>query len=152
MVYGLSIWSQTNQCIINQVECLYNRALKVLDRKQITYHHCQILSKYKILSFAHFVFFHYVKLVFKCLNGLAPMPLCKFIVRLQGSSRSTRAASSGNCRVIHCKTSFAQTALSVKGVNFFNSLPDYLKSIANYNHFKKATESWLLHQQTCSHV
>ncbi len=62
--YGLSIWSQTNQCIINQVECLYNRALKVLDRKQIRYHHCQILSKYKILSFAHFVFFYYVK----CLN------------------------------------------------------------------------------------
>ncbi len=97
IVYGLSIWSQTNQCITNQVECLYNRALKVLDRKQIRYHHCQILSKYKILSFAHFVFFHYVKLVFKCLNGLAPMPLCNFFVRLQGSSRSTRAASSGNC-------------------------------------------------------
>ncbi len=33
MVYGLSIWSQTNQCIINQVECLYNRALKVLESK-----------------------------------------------------------------------------------------------------------------------
>ncbi len=49
MAYGLSIWSQTNQCIINQVECLYNTALKVLDRKQIRSHHCQILSK-----FAHF--------------------------------------------------------------------------------------------------
>ncbi len=110
MVYGLSVWSQTNQCIINQAECLYNRALKVLDRKQKRYHHLMILS------FAHFVFFHYVKLVFKCLNGLAPMPLCQFFVRLQGSSRSTRAASSGNCSVIHCKTSFAQTVLSVKGV------------------------------------
>ncbi len=54
-----------NYIITNQVECLYNRALKVLDRKQIRYHRCQILSKYKILSFAHFVFFHYVNL---CLN------------------------------------------------------------------------------------
>ncbi len=94
MVYGLAIWSQTNQCIINQVECLYNRALKILDRKQIRYHRCQMLSKYKILSFAHFVFFHYVKFVFKCLNGLALMLLCTFFERLQGSSRSTRAASS----------------------------------------------------------
>ncbi len=105
-------------------------------------------SKYKILSFAHFVFFHYIKLVFKCLNGLGPMPLCNFFERLQGSSRSTRVASlasSGNCRVI-------QTVLSVKGVTFWNSLPDYLKSIANYNNLKKAMKSWLIHQQTCSHV
>ncbi len=80
------------------------------------------------------------------------MPLCKFFVRLQESRRSTRAASSGNCRVIHCKTSFAQTALSVKGVKSFNLLPDYLKSTTNYSYFKKATKSWLIHQQTCSHV
>ncbi len=57
--------------------------------------------------------------------------------RLQGSSRSTRAASSGNCKVLFCKTSFAQTVLSVRGVQFWNSLPDYLKSAANYNHFFK---------------
>ncbi len=33
MVYGLCIWSQTNQCIINQVECLCNRALNILDKR-----------------------------------------------------------------------------------------------------------------------
>ncbi len=54
--------------------------------------------------------------------------------------------------VIHCKTSFTQTVLSVKVVQFGNLLPDYLKSIANYNHLKKAMKYWLIHQQTCSHV
>ncbi len=72
--------------------------------------------------------------------SLYPHDIC--FVRLQGSSRSTRAASSGNCRVILCKTSFAQTALSVKVVHLFNSLPDYLKSIANY--YNKKSHSILV--------
>lgn len=129
MSYGLPIWCQTNQSVINQIECLYNRALKILDGQQIRYHHCQIFSKYKILSFAHFVFLQYVKFVFKCLNGLAPQPLCNFFERLQ---RVQQIHQSG-CKIVFCKTSFAQPALSVKCVKLWNSLPNCLKSAASFN-------------------
>ncbi len=122
--YGIwisySIWSQTNQSIINQVESLYNRALKMLDRKQIRYH--QILSKYKILSFAHFVFFHYVKFVFKMFKWSYVMFLRDCSGAVDPLERLLVEAV-----VIHCKTSFVQTVLSVKGVQFGNLLPDYLK-------------------------
>ena len=86
---GLTTWSQANQSVIKSIECLYNQALKILDKKQIRYHHCCNLMKYNILSFAYFIDFHYVKLVFKCLNGLAPQPLCKYIKRLQSCSESS---------------------------------------------------------------
>ena len=127
-------------------------ALKILDKKQIRYHHCRILSKYKMLSFANFIDFHYVKLMFKCLNGLAPLPFCKYIMTLQSCNRSTRAASSGNCKVPFCKTSFAQTAFSVKGAKSWNALPDHLKFAANFTTFKRATKSCLIQRQTCTHV
>ncbi len=76
MAYGLSIWSQTINCIINQVECLYNTALTVLDRKQIRCHYCQILSK--LLTF------HYVKLCVEMFKW--DLLLCPYVffVRLHG--------------------------------------------------------------------
>ncbi len=109
------------------------------------YHHCHILSKYNFLSFANFVDFQYVKLVFPCLYGLAPQPLFKYVQKPQ--SRSTRAASSGNCKVPFCKTSFAQSTFSVKGAKSSNTLPDHLESIADFHIFKKATKFWLVQQQ-----
>ena len=71
--YGITTWSQAHQSSMKSIECLSNRALKVLD-KRIRYHHCQILSKYKILSFANFISLHLVKLAYKCINYTAPQP------------------------------------------------------------------------------
>lgn len=114
----------------------YNRALKVLDKNRIRYHHCQIQSKYKILSFVNFISLHLVKLVFKCLNDAAPLPLCKIITRQQ-STRSTRFASKVNCNIPFRRTSFAQVAVSVKGAKLWNALPDHLKCIPTLATLKK---------------
>ncbi len=130
MSYGLTTWSQAHQSSVKTIECLYNRAWKVLDKKRIRYHHCQILSKYKILCFENFTSLHFVKLVFKCLNNAAPISLCKIITRQQSRTRSaTRSALKDNCSIPFCRTSFAQTAFSIKEAKLLNSLPDHLKCI-----------------------
>ena len=148
--FGLTTWSQAHQSSLKAIECLYNRTLKVLDKKRIRYHHCQILTKHKILSFANFISLHFVKLVFKCLNNTAPVPLCKTI-KQQSSRSTTRAASKGNCSIPFRRTSFAQTAFSVKGAKLWNSLPDNLKSIPTLATFKKNTKLWLFQEQHCNH-
>ncbi len=125
--YGLTTWSQAHQSLVKTIECLYIRAWKVLDKKRIRHHHCQILSKYKMLSFAKFISLHCVKLVFKCLNNAAPIPLCKIITRQQSGTRSiTRSVLKGICSFPFRRTSFAQT---IKGAKLWNSLPDHLKCI-----------------------
>ncbi len=86
--YGLTTWSQVHQSSVKTIESLYNRAWKVLDKKIIRFHHCQILSQYKILSFSNFTSLHFIKLVFKCLSNAAPTSLCKIITRQQSGSRS----------------------------------------------------------------
>jgi len=134
--YGITTWSQAHQSSVETIECLYNRALKVLDKKRIRYHHCHIQSKYKILSFVNFISLHLIKLIFKCLNDAASLPLCKIITRQQ-STRLTRSAFKVNCNIPFCRTSFAQTAVSVKGAKLWNSLPDYLKCIPTLDIFKK---------------
>ncbi len=149
--YGLTTWSQAHQSLVKTIECLYNRAWKVLDKKRIRLHHCQILSKYKVLSFANFISLHCVKLVFKCLNNAAPIPLCKIITRQQSGTRSiTRSALKGNCSIPFRRTSFAQTAFSIKGAKLWNSLSDHLKCIPTLAIFKKQNKLWLLQEQYCS--
>ena len=112
--------------------------MKVPDKKRIRYNHCQILSKYTILSFVHCFSILFVKLVFKCLNNTAPQTLCKTINWLQTGARSTTCATlKGNCSIPFCKTSFAQTVFSVKGAQLWNSVPDHLKCIPIWNLQKK---------------
>ncbi len=141
MSYGFNTWSQAHQSSVKTIECLHNRAWKVLDKKRIRYHHCQILSKYTILSFANFTSLHLVKLVFKCLNNAAPKSLCKIITRQQSGTKSTtQSALKGNCSIPFCRTYFAQTAFSIKGAKLWNSLPDHLKCIPTLAIFKKTKQ------------
>ncbi len=136
--YGLTTWSQAHQSSVKTIECLYNRAWKVLDKKRIRYHHCQILSKYKILSFANLISLHFVKLVFKCLNNAAPTPLCKIITRQQSGTRSiTRSALKGNCSIPVRRTSFAQTCLFNKRGKIMEFFARSLEMYPNNSHFQK---------------
>lgn len=149
--YCTTVWSQTSQTTLKPIERLYNCALKILDKKPIRFHHCYILSKHKILNFVNFVNFRHIKLFFKCLTGLAPEPLCKFVNRLD-TSRSTRAATGGDCKVPFCKTYFAQNVFSVKGANLWNCLPTNIKTLTKLSTFKKLTKDWLIEQQQCDHA
>ncbi len=136
--YGLTTWSQAHQSSVKTIECLYNRAWKVLDKKRIRYHRCQILSKYKILSLANFISLHFVKLVFKCLNNAAPTPLCKIITRQQSGTRSiTRSALKGNCSIPVRRTSFAQTCLFNKRGKIMEFFARSLEMYPNNSHFQK---------------
>lgn len=56
------------------MKSLFKKAVKILDKKSISFHHCPILRKYRILSFDHFKRFKLARL-HKILHGIAPPPL-----------------------------------------------------------------------------
>lgn len=151
IVLSETVWSQTSQTTLKPIKSLYNRALKVFDQKPIRFHH-HILLKHNFLSLPNFINFSILKLFFKCVNGLAPKPLSSCISKLQSCSRSTRAASAGDCIVPFRKTCFAQTAFSVRGTSLWNMLPVHLKSVTKLGFFKKETKTWIFQQQQRTHV
>lgn len=55
--YCLTSWSLAGATTLKPVESLYKKSLKVLDKKHFSYHHCNILSKYNLLSFENFKIF-----------------------------------------------------------------------------------------------
>ena len=108
MSYCVTVWSKAYLSTIKPFASLYNQALKIMDNKAMRWHKNS-----------------YLKLVFKCLQNLAPDTLCMFFSRQ--SSRMTRGTASGNCKIAHHKTSFGQSAFSIKGSQMWNILPTGIK-------------------------
>lgn len=73
--YCLSCWSQANETTLIPLRSLYNQTLKILDRKPLRQHHCNIISKYKILSFDNLILYSNLRIVFKIVNNIAPPSL-----------------------------------------------------------------------------
>lgn len=76
ITYCYTTWSHTTESILKPLKSLFKKTLKILDRKPIHFHHCNILSKYNILHLDRCLD---VCLIFKVLNGLALSPLRDFI-------------------------------------------------------------------------
>lgn len=84
----MTAWAQATPIAIKCIGSVYNRAIKIMDKKPIRYHHCTILKKYNLMNFESLSNFCFLKLIHKCINHLTPEPLSSFIERQ--STRVTR--------------------------------------------------------------
>lgn len=153
--YCITSWSYTCDSILRSIESCFKKALKVLDKKPLSYHHCSILDKYNFLNFTNLKYFKSACLIYKILHGLAPPPLNEFIKQrsIHGStSRVTRATDRGDCEFRFRRTSFAQNTLSFKGCAFWNSIPPSVRECSSFISFKKQLKLWLRGSQICDHV
>ena len=111
--YCITSWSMSGFTILKPVELLYKKALTTPDKKPLSYHHCNILEKYNLMSFDNFCKFSSICLFYKVLHGLAPPPLQESIKYRQ--TRVTSAVVNRDVEVPFRKTSFSHNALSIKG-------------------------------------
>lgn len=150
--YCITNWSMTNTTTLKAKESLFKKALKVFDRKSLSFHHCLILQKYNILSFANFIKFKLACSIYKVLNGLAPPPLGEFIItKTSTSGRVTRASTRGDCVIPYRRTTFSQQVLSVKGSEIWNNIPAAIRDSNTFNTFKTNLKRWLKRNQICDH-
>ncbi len=117
--YCITSWTMVGSTTLKPVEIVFKKALKILDKKPLSYHHCNILDKYNLLSFDNFCKFSYSCLFYKTLNGLAPPCLQDFFKYRQ--TRVTRAMANKDVEVPFRKTAFSHNALSLKGSALWNS-------------------------------
>lgn len=150
--YCLTSWSQANKTILQPLESLYKQALKTLDRKGNSYHHCHIIKKHNMFSFENYRHFADACLVFKVLRGLAPPPLCQFIKQKDKVNRVTRATTRGDCIVQYRQSRIGNTAFSVRATIFWNSLPNELRECNSLSSFKKQLKSWIRDNYNCNHT
>ena len=150
MSYCITIWGQANQTTMTPIKSLYKQALKIMDQKPTRWHHWQILKKHNLLGFDSFVTFSFLKLIFKCVNNLAPEILCQLINKLNTGIR-TRGATSKNCRTAKCKTTFGQSSFVAIGTKLWNTLPSEIKTLTELKVFNTQVKQWLKLNKPCEH-
>ena len=148
--YCMTVWTQALPSTIRHLTSLYNQPLKIMDKKPVRWHHCHILKKYNLLSFESFTHFCFLKLVFKCINSLAPKPLSRYMQR-QESARVTRSMVNGNCEISYRRSKFGQSAFSIQGCQLWNTLPTEIKLIPDIKSFTTKVKCWLKANQSCTH-
>ena len=148
--YCVTVWSQASQSTIKPITSLYKQALKIMDKKRMKWHHYIILRKYNMLSFDSFIKFSFIKLIFKCVNDLAPAVL-RPQVKGTGTNRITRGSANGDHKAAMRSTTFGQSSYSVKGIHLWNALPTEIKKQTNLKIFNEKVKCWLKSNQSCEH-
>ena len=149
--YCCTSWTLTGMNTLKLIESLYKNALKVFDKKPMSFHICNILQKHNLLSLENFKHFKYACFVYKVLNGLAPPSMSDFFKTKTHSGARTRASSRGDCEVPFRRTAFGQNALSVKAGKFWNSIPISVRECPTLITFKTKLKVWLKASQSCNH-
>lgn len=150
LTYCLTSWAQASSTTLKSIQILHKQALKVLDNKPKSYHHCAILTKHSLLSWDNLIKFFNISLVFKVFHNMAPPPLREFI-KQNTSSRQTRSVERGDCVISYRKSSFSQSAFSIKAAHLWNALPLYIRTTKTCHSFKLSLKNWLLNNQLCEH-
>ena len=134
------------------LEVLYKQALKVMDRKSLKHHHCNILSKYKLFSFDSLVLLSRVRLVFRIIHNSTTPPLRGFFqFRREQSCRNSRSASNADLTIPLRRTAFGRSAFSFTAIKHWNTLPVELKTCTDFNSFFYGAKKTILSNQSCQH-
>lgn len=150
--YCITNWSLSTNSALEPLQSLYKQALKILDKKPVSYHYCNIVKKYGLLTFEIFILFSNVTLVNKIFHDLAPHPLRMFVKSCEEAGpRTTRASSRGDCYVNFRSSTFGQNCFSVKSAGMWNSLPLTVRESSTLQQFKFKLKKWLKDGQICDH-
>ena len=149
--YCFTNWCFANETVLEPVKQLFKKAIKVLDKKPYSYHHCTVLDKYHLLNFDNFKTFKSLCAVYKCMNGLVLPPMGQFINRKRETGYSTRSDSRGDCEVQFRNFEFGKNVLSIKGCISWNNLPTTIRESPTFPTFKNRLKTHLRTSQICNH-
>ncbi len=149
--YCLPTWATANATTLNPLISLYKQALKILDKKSRSFHHCTILNKYRLLSWNNLVLFKNCCLMYKIRHSLAPPSLCSLIQFRSPATSGTRGAARGDCELPLRKTSFGQSVFSCRAGKEWNTIPQSIRESISYSSFKVKLKKWLIEKQICQH-
>ena len=148
--YCITCWSQAPSTTLTQIESLYKRAAKILDKKDRSFHHCHAYKNRGLLNIGNLIKHANLVLIHKILYEEAS-PTLRDCIQLTASTavRDTRASANMNCRAPLRTSSFGQAALSVRGIKMWNELPYDLKETPSSKRFSQQLRQFLLDNQIC---
>lgn len=129
ITYCITSWLQANKMTLKGLETLFKQSLKNLDNKPNRYHHCNILSKCKVISWDNLIKYANLCLAFKIVHCLAPPPLKQYIKLRTTADITVCGVTKRDCIILFRKSVFGQSAFSIQAAEEWNSTPQYLREL-----------------------
>ena len=148
--YCMTCWSQAPYTTIKPLKSLYKRAAKILDKKERSFHHCEVYKTQGLLTLEHQIEHANLLFIHKILNGGAP-PTLRVYVQLVADNmvRVTRGGLNLHCKLHKRSSTFGQTSFSYRGISSWNELPLHFKTIKSTKSFSEQLKNFLIEKQTC---
>lgn len=130
--YNLTIWSQCTKYVLNNVQILMKRCLKILFNLPLRFSSNELYKVTETLSLEKIMFFDNCKLMFKIKNNLVKNNI-ELLKNSDFHNYNTR--NKKQIRTPFAKTKILNNSTYHKCIKNFNTLPKSIQEIANYNFF-----------------
>ena len=136
LLYCSSVWGNTSKRNLHKLQLVKNFAAIVVLGLKKSDHISQGRRSLKWLDVTETVLFNDVVLVFKCVNGLAPDYLGKYLIKRSAvHKKNTRGCN--NFVLPRCRLSMGQRAFYFPGLREWNVLADNIKNTKDIDSFER---------------
>ena len=81
LLYGSTVWSNTTSSNVKKLQAIRNFACKIITRAKKYDHVSPLLKQLEWLSIDKLFYFREAVMTYKCVNNLAPIYLCKKLIK-----------------------------------------------------------------------
>ena len=136
LLYGLP------NCLLAKLQRVQNITARIICRTPKRQHITPVLRSLHWLPITQRIKYKIILLVFKALNGSAPLYL-RELLKVREMSRTLRSSGKNLLEVPMTRTRAGDRAFSTAGPLLWNALPDDMRSLMNLETFKKLLKTYL---------
>ena len=138
LCYGIIVWGSTSNYLLNRLQVLQNKCLRVIDEWQFKQRIKPLDEKYDFFNINQIHFFEVAKVMYFCVHRLQSAIFDDYYKLVTNVSRhSLRSVIDDKLYLLFFKKKSDQNSIIYKGVKIWNSLPKNMRTFF-FVKFKKA--------------
>ena len=130
------------QTLINKLQCIQNKAARLICRTPYREHITPVLRELHWLPVHRRIEYKVLSYTYKAINSLAPVYL-EQLLNKQQSTRCLRSSDSSRLQAPRTKTKYSDRTFSSASAHLWNSLPEHVKCASSLNSFKQNLKTCL---------
>ena len=121
LIYGIAVWGSTYQTLINKLQVLQNKAMKMIEGRDWNSKVSDINLKHKILTVQNLYLFEVGKLMYRFHNNRLPITFEKYFTLISHSNMyKTRGITAVTYQLPLFLTNKLQHSIKFQGAKFWN--------------------------------
>ena len=143
LCYGITVWGSTSNYLLNRLQVLQNKCLRVIEGWQFKQKIKPLYEKYDFLNINQIHFFEVAKFMYYTVHRLQPAIFDDYFKFVTSVSRHRlRSVNDDKLYLPFFKNKSGQNLIKFKGVKIWNSLPKNIRTLSLVK-FKKSCRQYV---------